>query len=61
VPFKSEKQRRYMHARHPSIAERWEAESKGRRKARSKKKINEAVKKANQALDKAAPTKRRRK
>jgi hypothetical protein len=24
VPFKSEKQRRYMHANHPGIARRWE-------------------------------------
>lgn len=26
MPFKSEKQRRYMHANHPEIAERWEHE-----------------------------------
>lgn len=24
MPFKSEKQRRYMHANHPKIAKRWE-------------------------------------
>ena len=24
MPFKSEKQRRYMHANHPKIAQRWE-------------------------------------
>ena len=26
MPFKSEKQRRYMHANHPEIAKRWEKE-----------------------------------
>jgi hypothetical protein len=24
VPFRSEKQRRFMHAKHPKIAKRWE-------------------------------------
>tara|TARA_R100001530_G_scaffold43220_1_gene32894 strand:- start:319 stop:486 length:168 start_codon:yes stop_codon:yes gene_type:complete len=24
VPFKSEKQRKYLHANHPEIAQRWE-------------------------------------
>jgi hypothetical protein len=24
MPFKSEKQRRFMHAKHPEIAKRWE-------------------------------------
>ena len=28
MPFKSEKQRRYMHANHPEIAQRWEKEYK---------------------------------
>ncbi len=26
MPFKSEKQRRYLHANHPEIAKRWEKE-----------------------------------
>jgi hypothetical protein len=26
VPYKSEKQRKFMHARHPEIAKRWDAE-----------------------------------
>ena len=26
MPFKSEKQRKYMHANHPEIAKRWEKE-----------------------------------
>lgn len=28
MPYKSEKQRRFMHARHPDIAARWDAEAK---------------------------------
>jgi hypothetical protein len=28
MPFKSEKQRKYMHAKHPEVAERWEKEAK---------------------------------
>lgn len=28
MPFKSEKQRKFMHAKHPKIAERWEKEKK---------------------------------
>ena len=28
MPFKSEKQRKYMHANHPEIAQRWEKEYK---------------------------------
>ena len=32
-PYKSAKQRKYMHARHPKIAKRWDAEiRKGRKK-----------------------------
>jgi hypothetical protein len=27
VPFQSQSQRRFMHARHPDIAKRWEAET----------------------------------
>lgn len=27
MPFKSEAQRRYMHAKHPQMAERWEQET----------------------------------
>lgn len=32
MPFKSEKQRRFLHARHPEIAERWEREAKRKHK-----------------------------
>lgn len=28
MPFRSEKQRRYMHAKHPKIAKDWEKEAK---------------------------------
>ena len=46
MPFKSEKQRRYLHANHPKIAKRWEAEvwrqtekkkKSGSKKAKTKK------------------------
>jgi len=37
MPFKSAKQRRYMHAKHPEIAERWEHESKAKKKKPAKK------------------------
>lgn len=29
MPYKSDKQRRYMHAKHPEIAKKWDAEGKG--------------------------------
>jgi hypothetical protein len=38
MPFKSEKQRRFMHAQHPKIAARWEKEKKQHQGKRSKKK-----------------------
>ena len=38
MPFKSEKQRKFMHAKHPKIAERWEKEKKGKKKKSSRKK-----------------------
>jgi hypothetical protein len=37
MPFKSEKQRRWMHANKPKMAKEWEEEEK-KRKAKSKKK-----------------------
>jgi len=45
MPFKSEKQRRYLHAKHPKIAKRWEAEygaavKRKKRKRRRKGKHN---------------------
>lgn len=35
MPYKSEKQRRYMHAKHPVIAARWDRETK-RKQAKKK-------------------------
>jgi len=41
MPFKSEKQRKYMHAKHPKIAERWERKYGGKKAQgkRSKKSV----------------------
>ena len=36
MPFKSEAQRRFMHARHPDIAMRWERGKHSRRKKMKK-------------------------
>lgn len=30
MPYKSEKQRKYMHAKHPEIAKRWDKETGGK-------------------------------
>ena len=38
MPFKSEKQRKFMHAKHPKIAKRWEDESKRKQGKRSRTK-----------------------
>ena len=44
MPYKSDKQRKFMHAKHPEIAKRWDRESQeyakasGVRKAKPKKK-----------------------
>ena len=37
MPFASDKQRRFMHARHPDIAARWEREAKATGKSPVKK------------------------
>lgn len=37
MPYKSDKQRRYMHAEHPDIAARWDAEYGGKVKKTNKK------------------------
>ena len=37
MPYRSNKQRRFMHSQHPQIAARWDAEEKAqKRKAKSK-------------------------
>jgi hypothetical protein len=38
MPFKSEKQRKFMHAKHPKIAKKWEHEGKKRRRGKRPKK-----------------------
>ena len=38
MPYKSEKQRKYMHAKHPEIAERWDEELRRAAKKKRKKK-----------------------
>jgi hypothetical protein len=38
MPFKSAKQRRYLHAQHPKIAMRWEAKYGAPTKKKKKKK-----------------------
>ena len=43
MPFKSAKQRRYLHANHPKIAKRWEAEYGVKPKLKKKKKKKEKV------------------
>lgn len=35
MPYQSDKQRRYMHAKHPEIAARWDEEEKKDGKGRS--------------------------
>lgn len=45
MPFKSAKQRRYLHANHPKIAKRWEAEASvktKKKKSGSKNKIKKS-------------------
>lgn len=37
MPFKSEKQRRWMHANKPAMAKRWEEEQKKKKKGKKKK------------------------
>lgn len=53
MPFQSEAQRRYMHANHPEIAKRFEAETpKGKKlpehkgRAKLEKKVGKGLKKA---------------
>ena len=46
MPFKSEKQRRFMWAKHPEIAQRWADEAKGDKKAKKKRPSMEALKRS---------------
>lgn len=38
MPYRSAKQRRYMHAKHPEIAERWDRKYGGKVQRRKKRK-----------------------
>jgi hypothetical protein len=38
MPYKSDKQRKFMHAKHPEIAKRWDKEEKPKPPAKSKPK-----------------------
>lgn len=38
MPFKSQKQRKWMHANEPAMADRWEAEAKPKPKHNNRKK-----------------------
>ena len=38
MPYKSEKQRKFMHAKHPGIAARWDREAKKKKKSKKRRK-----------------------
>jgi hypothetical protein len=38
VPYRSDKQRKYMHAKHPAIAAKWDKKYGGKVKPKRKKK-----------------------
>lgn len=38
MPYKSDKQRRFMHAAHPEIAKKWDAEIRASKNKKKKKK-----------------------
>ncbi len=42
MPYKSEKQRRFMHSEHPEIAARWDAEAKKSHKSKVKSAAHKA-------------------
>jgi len=45
MPYASERQRRYMHAKHPDIAARWDEKYGGRiRRKPSKKRVHRSMK-----------------
>jgi hypothetical protein len=39
MPYKSEKQRRFMHAKHPDIAKRWDREAKSKKSTKRKRSV----------------------
>jgi hypothetical protein len=46
MPFKSKAQQRFLYAKHPDIAKRWQREYGTPKKLPEKKNINERIKKA---------------
>lgn len=42
MPYKSDKQRRFMHAVHPEIAARWDKEAKAKQKKKKRKPTRKA-------------------
>ena len=46
MPYKSEKQRKFMHAKHPDIAARWDEEMKAKGKPMIEKQHKSKVKSA---------------
>lgn len=44
MPFKSEAQRRFMHAKHPGIADRWEKEAGHGKPTKHKKAVKKQPK-----------------
>ena len=38
MPYKSDKQRKFMHAKHPGIAARWDREAKAGKKTKKHRK-----------------------
>jgi hypothetical protein len=45
IPFQSDKQKRFLYAKHPDIAKRWSEEEKGLSKAKMKKAAKRRLKK----------------
>lgn len=43
MPYKSDAQRKFMHAKHPEIAKKWDAESRSKKKG-GKVKVNKVYK-----------------
>lgn len=45
-PYKSDAQRKYLHAKEPELAARWDAEAKAKKKPRKKRKLPKPPKKS---------------
>lgn len=51
MPYKSDKQRKFMHAQHPEIAKKWDAEMKGKPMRHNVYKTGSPVAHKNMTLD----------